>query len=179
MAQVKNLFKSRRVRVTLALVVIGIAVVLSFLAPIKGQDPDIGLIVNPPTPTVSITHPVGTLMVNRGVDFRGIRLTVTKVEEAGAFSDDNKHAGVYTVRVQAHIQPGPTVQAPVGVDYASLVRLVLPGGQTVAPKLISLLVVVLPNQPEDGYFDFPLPTQVSLSSLTLRLGSDTSVAFGE
>jgi hypothetical protein len=178
MLQIKSLFKSRRVRVTLALVAIGIAVVLSFLAPIKEQDPDIGLIVNPPTPTVSITNPVGTLMVNRSVDFRGILLTVTKVEEARAFSDDNKHAGTYTVRVQAHIQPGASVQSPVGVDYASLVRLALPGGQTVAPKLISLLAVVLPSQPEDGYFDFPVSTQVSLSSLTLRLGSNTAVAFG-
>lgn len=177
MTYVKNLLKSHRVRVTLALVAIAIAVVLSFLAPIKEQDPNIGLIADPPTPTASMKNLVGTLTVNRSIDFRDLHLTVTKVEEAGAFSDDNKRAGMYTVRVLMHIQPGAAVQSPVGVDFVSLVRLVLPGGQTVAPKLTSLLAVVLPGQPEDGYFDFPMSAQISLSSLALRLGKDSEVAF--
>jgi|SRR5579859_5381197 len=177
MLQIKSLFKSHRVRVTLALIVIAIAVVLSFFSPIKEQDPNIGLIADPPTPTAAVTNPVGTLQVQRSADFRDVRLTVTTVEEAGKFSDDNKRAGTYTVRVQVHVEPGAAVQSPVRVDYASLVRLVLPGGQVVAPKLLSLLAVVLPDQPQDGYFDFPLMAQVPLSSLTLRLGSDTTVAF--
>ena len=31
----------------------------------------------------------------------------------------------------------------------------------------------------NGFFDFPIPTQESLSSLTLRVGSDASVAFSQ
>ena len=58
MSQVKNLLKSRRVRVTLALLVIAIAVVLSFFGP-KEPDPNIGLTTDPVTPTIGITNPVG------------------------------------------------------------------------------------------------------------------------
>jgi len=175
-SQVKNLLKSRRVRVTLALLAIAIAVVLSFFGP-KEPDPNIALTTDSVTPTIGITNPVGTLAVNRSVDFRDVHLTVTKVQEAGAFSDDPKRAGTYTVRVQVHVQPGDTVQSPVGIDYVSLVRLALSNGQIISPKLINLPPVVLPRQPNDGYFDFPVTAQVPLSSLTLRLGSDTSVAF--
>jgi hypothetical protein len=176
MSQVKNLLKLRRIRVTLALVAIAIAVVLSFFAP-KEPDPNIGLINDPETPTVGITNPTGTLAVNRGVDFKEIHLTITKVQEAGAFSDDRKSAGTYTVRVQVHVQATNAVQSPMGIDYASLVHLSLPGGQTISPKLINLPPVIFPKQVDDGYFDFPVTTQVPLSSLILRLGSATSVAF--
>ena len=158
-SQVKNLLKSRRVRVTLALLAIAIAVVLSFFGP-KEPDPNIALTTDSVTPTIGITNPVGTLAVNHSVDFRDVHLTVTKVQEAGAFSDDPN-----------------AVQSPVGIDYVSLVRLALSNGQIISPKLINLPPVVLPRQPNDGYFDFPVTAQVPLSSLTLRLGSDTSVAF--
>ena len=176
MSQVKSLLKSPRVRVTLALVIIAIAAVLSFFGP-KEPDPNIALTTDSVTPTVGITNPVGTLAVNRSVDFRDVHLTVTKVQEAGAFSDDPKRAGTYTVRVQVHVQPGDTVQSPVGIDYASLVHLRLPNGQIISPKLINLPPVVFPKQANDGYFDFPVTTQVPLSSLMLSLGSDTRVAF--
>ena len=176
MSQVKNLLKSRRVRITLALLAIAIAVVLSFFAP-KEPDPNIGLTTDSVTPTIGITNPAGTLAVNRSVDFREVRLTVTKVEEAGAFSDDRKRAGTYTVRVQVHVQASDAVQSPLGIDYASLVHLRLPNGQIISPKLINLPPVVFPKQANDGYFDFPVTTQVPLSSLMLSLGSDTRVAF--
>ena len=176
MSQVKKLLKSRRVRITLALLAIAIAVVLSFFAP-KEPDPNIGLTTDPVTPTIGITNPIGTLALNRSVDFKEVHLTSTKVEEAGAFSDDPRRAGSYTVRVHVHLQASNEVQSPIGIDYASLVHLRLPNGQMISPKLINLPPVVFPKQVNDGYFDFPVTTRVALPSLMLRLGSDTSVAF--
>ncbi len=173
---VKSLLKIPAVRVVLAIAFIAIAVILSFFLP-KEQDPNIGLTTDTVPPTVGITRPVGSIMVNRSVVYRDITIMVTKAEEAGAFSDDRKPAGAYTVRVRVHVQPGDTIQSPVGIDYASLVRLVLPGGQVISPKLVTILPIVFPKQAKDGFFDFPVPTQESLSSLTLRVGSDTSVAF--
>jgi len=93
------------------------------------------------------------------------------------FSDDRKPLGKYTVRVLIHEQPDASVQAPMGIKYDSLVHLILPGGQSIAPKLISLPPVVLPQETKDGFFDFPVSSQVPLSSLTLRLGEDASVGF--
>src|SRR5437899_434282 len=141
MSQVKSLLKSPRVRVTLALVIIAIAAVLSFFGP-KEPDPNIGLTADSASPTVGVTNPIGNLTVNRSVDFQNVHLTVTKVEEAGAFSDDNKRTGTYTVRVSVHVQPTNQVQSPAGIDYASFVRLILANGQTISPKLINLPPVV-------------------------------------
>src|SRR6266581_986026 len=123
MSHIKRLLKIQKVQVALALVAISFAVVVSFFLP-KESDPNIGLTSDSVTPTVGITRPVGTLMVNRSVDFRDIHFTVIKVEEAGAFSDDRKRAGTYTVRVRVHTVPSDKVQAAVGIDYASLVHLV-------------------------------------------------------
>lgn len=176
MSKVKRLLKIPAVRVVLAIVGIGIAVILSFFLP-KEQDPNIGLTTDSVTPTVGITRPVGSIMVNRSVVYRDVTIMVTKVEEAGAFSDDRKRAGIYTVRVSVHVQPGDTIQSPVGIEYATLVRLVLPDGEVISPKLITILPIVIPNQARDGFFDFPVSAQEPLSSLTLRVGSDTSVAF--
>jgi hypothetical protein len=175
---VKSLLKIPAVRVVLAIALIAIAVILSFFLP-KEQDPNIGLTTDTVPPTVGITHPVGSILVNRSVVYRDITIMVTKAEEAGAFSDDHKRAGVYTVRVRVHVQPGDTIQSPVGIDYATLVRLVLPDGQVISPKLVTVLPIVLPKQAKDGFFDFPVPAQESLSALTLRVGSDNIVAFNQ
>src|SRR5207248_10291237 len=104
MSYIKSMLKIHKVRVALALAVISLAVVLSFFAP-KEAGPNIGLVNDPTTPTVGITQAVGTLVVNRTVDFRDVHFTVIKVEEAGAFSDDRKRAGTYTVRVSVHSAP--------------------------------------------------------------------------
>ena len=178
MSKIRSLLQIRVVRAIVIIVGIALAVVLSFFLP-KEQDPNIGLTTDTVPPTVGITNPVGTMVVNRSIDYKDITITVTKVEEAGAFSDDRKRSGAYTVRVSVHVQPGNTIQAPVGIDYATLMRLLLPNGQSVSPKLVTILPVVFPKQAKDGFFDFPVPAQVALSSLTLRVGTDTSVAFSQ
>jgi len=176
MSHIKRLFKSSRARVAVVLVILGIAVIVSFFLP-KESDPNIGLTNDPSVPTVGITHPVASLTVNRSTNLRDVNLTVTRVEEAGAFSDDRKQVGAYTVRVYVHVQPGDNVHDPLGIDYSSSVYLILPDGQQVSPKLIALPPVVFPKQSKDGYLDFPVTTQMSLASLTLSFGNGTAVAF--
>ncbi|MFL5624622.1 MAG: hypothetical protein ACJ788_03400 [Ktedonobacteraceae bacterium] len=176
MSYIKNLFKSSRARVTLVLVIIGIAAVASFFLP-KEPDPNIGLTKDTVVPTVGVTNPVATLTVNRSSDFRDVHLTVTHVEEAGAFSDDRKRMGTYTIRVHVHVQAGDNVRAPLGIDYSSLVHLVLPDGRQVSPKLINLPPVVFPKQANDGFFDFPVTSRTPLEPLTLNMGDGTMVAF--
>src|SRR5438874_3885481 len=164
MSKVRSLLKISAVKVIFAIVFIAIAVVVSFSLP-KEQDPNIGLINDPVTPTVGVTRPIGSMIVNRSVVYRDITIMVTKVEEAGAFSDDRKPAGLYTVRVSVHVQPGDTIQTPVGVKFATLVRLVLPNRQILSPKLVTVLPIVFPKQAMDGFFDFAVSSQVPLSSL--------------
>ena len=174
MSYIKKMFQSHRARVTLALIVIGIAVVVAFFVP-KESDPTVfdGFI----TPTVSITNSAGTLTVNKSITYSNVQITVMQVQEATAFSDDQKRAGTYTVRVNVHIVPSNNVHSSVGIAFASVVRLVLSNGQEIAPKLVNAATVIFPQQPEDGYFDFPVSSQMPLSSLTLKVGSDSLVAF--
>lgn len=178
MSWIKKPFQSHRGRVTIALIVIGIAVVLVILSPYREKDPNI-FGDEPVTPTVSLTHSIDSLLVNKSVTYNNVQMTVTKVQEASAFSDDEKQAGTYTVRVNVHFVPDNTVKSPVGIAFPSLVRLMLSNGQEIAPKLISASAVIFPQQPADGYFDFPVSNSVPLSSLMLRVGSDASVAFNQ
>ena len=176
MSFIKKPFQTHRGRVTIALIVIGIAVVLAFLSPHKEQDPNI-FGSEPTTPTVGVTHAVGSLMVNKSITYSNVQMTVMQVQEAGAFSDDEKQGGVYTVRVNVHFILDSNVKSPVGIAYASVVRLILSNGQEIAPKLVNASTVIFPQQPTDGYFDFPVNNQVPLSSLTLRVGGNTALAF--
>ncbi len=173
----KGLFASipPRVRVAIALAIIAILAVLSFFAP---PEKDASNVTGDTLPeTVTVTHPVSTLSVNRGIDYNNVHITVTQVAEAASFSDDSKHGGVYTVRVEMQAQNMGKAQAPVGIDYASLARLVLGNGQVISPKLVDIAPVILPNTPQSGYIDFPVASQVDLSSLAFRMGSGDIVVF--
>jgi hypothetical protein len=89
--------------------------------------------------------------------------------EAQQFSDDHKRTGAYTIRVFVHATNDGA--AAIGVQYEESVRLALPNGSEIAPKFISVNPVALPHTSEDGFFDFPVSSQVPLSSLTLQLAS--------
>jgi len=176
MSQVKTkhpLF-SHRAKVILALGIILFFVVLSFFLPPEGDSNNVTG-DSAVTPNVSITNSVGTLTINRAADLNGIHITVTQVQEAVAFSDDRRHGGKYTVRV--YVQTLNTAQTPIGIDYSSQVRLLLPGGQIITPKFITIAPVALPKQKQDGFFDFPVTSQVDLPSLVLRLDNKTTVTF--
>jgi len=167
---------SPRMRAVLAIAVIAVAVVLAFRGPSEGESDNA---TGDPAfvPTVGITNMVDSLVVNKSVDVKGLRLTVSQAMEATKFSDDRKRAGIYTVRVMMHTKN--TSSQPIGVQFDSYLRLVLTNGQVIAPKYISLLPVTLPNSTREGYADFPVASQVPLSSLTLRFGSDATMTLGK
>src|SRR5215469_16757427 len=170
----KRPFLSHRAKVILALAVISIFVVLAFFLPSEGDSNNITG-DSATTPTVTITHLVCRLLLENKNNLNSVRFTVTQVQEAAAFSNDRKHAGTYTVRV--YIQALNRGQAPIGIDYPAQVRLLLSSGQVITPKYIDVTPVMLPRQKQDGFFDFPLPGQLDLSSLALRLDSNTMVTF--
>lgn len=177
MKQLKTKFShlSSRTKVIIALVIIAVAVVGAFFAPPEG-DGTTTTGDQPTTPTLTITHLVETLSVNRKTTYNGIDLTVTKVMEATKFSDDRKRASNYTVRVL--IEEHNPQQTPIGVDYPSLARLQLSDGSSIAPKYVALKPALLPKSTQSGFIDFPLTIQVPLSSLTLQFGDKATLALG-
>jgi hypothetical protein len=168
--KIKRPILSPKMRVALGIGIIAILVVLAFFAPPEGETNNVtgDQVV---TPTLTITHLVDTVMVNSSAMLNGVQVTVTKVMEAEKFSDDRKRAGTYTVRVL--VQTTNAGATPVGVQYDQLVRLVLPDGTVIAPKLIAVAPLTLPHTSQDGFFDFPISSRVPLSSLTLRLTNES------
>ena len=172
----KRINLSPRARVIVALAGIALLVIIVvFLFP-RERDSTI-VIGDTVGPTVTATNFVGTLAVNRSFDYNNVHYTVARVTQASAFSDDHKQAGVYTLRVDMLAHSDSSLQNPVGINYPSLVRLVLSDGQIISPKLVSLSPLVLPGGSESGFFDFPVNTQVVLSTLVLKMGNETTVAF--
>ena len=172
---IARILHSRKLGVALAIGIILFLAVYSFFLPPEGESNNVtGDVVNA---TVTVTGLVETLIVKRSVDFNHVHITVTKVEEATKFSDDRKRGGNYIVRI--HMQEKTSSSTPIGIDYATIAHLLLPNGQALTPKLVGLSPAVLPNQLQEGFIDFPLATSIPLSSLTLRLGSETNVAFGK
>jgi len=172
----KRINLSPRVRVILALAAIALLVliVISFFPRERDSTIVIGDTVGP---TVTATNFVGTLVVNRSFDYNNVHYTVARVTQASAFSDDHKPAGVYTVRIDVQASSDSSLQRPIGINYPSLVRLVLPDGQSISPKLVSLAPLFLPGGSQSGFFDFPVNTQVVLSTLALKMGNETTIAF--
>ena len=167
---------SPRTRVIAALIGIALMVlVVVFLFP-RERDSTI-VIGDTVGPTVAATNSVGTLTVNRSFDYNNVHYTVAQVTQASAFSDDHKRAGVYTIRIVMLAHSDSSLQNPVGINYPSLVRLVLPDGQSISPKLVSLAPLFLPGGSQSGFFDFPVNNQVTLSTLVLKMGNETSIAF--
>ena len=163
-------------RVTVALAGIALAVIIVvFLFP-RERDSTI-VIGDTVGPTVTATNFVDTLVVNRSFDYNNVHYTVARVSQASSFSDDHKLAGVYTVRVDVQASSDSSLQNPMGINYPSLVRLELPSGQSISPKLVSLAPLFLPGGSQSGFFDFPVDTQVVLSTLVLKMGNETTVAF--
>jgi hypothetical protein len=179
MSQTKNKKRfnfSPRTRIIAALAGIALMViVVVFLFP-RERDSTI-VIGDTVGPTVTATNFVGTLAVNRSFDYNNVHYIIARVTQASAFSDDHKTEGVYTVRIDVQASSDSNLQNPEGINYPSIVRLVLPDGQSISPKLVSLAPLFLPGGSQIGYFDFPVNTQVVLSTLVLKMGNETSVAF--
>ncbi len=172
----KRINFSPRARVILALAAIALLVLIVVVFFPRERDSTI-VIGDTVGPTVTATNFVGTLVVNRSFDYNNVHYTVARVTQASAFSDDHKPAGVYTVRVDMLAHSNSSLQNPMGINYPSLVRLVLPDGQSISPKLVSLAPLFLPGGSQSGFFDFPVNTQVVLSTLALKMGNETTIAF--
>jgi len=157
-------FSSPRVRTALGVAIILLITILAVrYAPPGGEsnnpsgDRPLG------TPTIVVTNRLDSIAINRDIEFKGVHIAIKDATLAAKFSDDRKRNGNYTLRVQVNaINKGNSV---LGVDYASLVYLVMPDGEKVATKLISIKPNALPGQLQSGFFDFPLSAPASLSDL--------------
>ena len=163
---------SPRMRATLGVIVIAIAVIGAFLGPREGGSEADNALGDPAvTPTVVASNIVGNTTFKQIVTIQGVKLTFTHATEASKFSNDRQRGGSYVVRVYATVNN--TRSVPVGIRFDQITRLTLPDGQSITPKYISLSPNMLPKQGQDGFIDFPLSSTVPLSSVSLHVGNET------
>lgn len=130
-----------------------------------------------PTETVVVTNPLDSVAINRQLDFQGVHLTIKMAELAEKFSDDKNRQGKYTLRVEVDaINKGKDV---IGLSYADTVFLVLPDGQKVHTKRMSVTPAAMPGVLQSGFFDYPLATQVDVTKLKLAFSDGTVIPFNQ
>jgi hypothetical protein len=164
---------SPRARTWLAVAVIAVATVLmAFYAPAQSPAPIMG---PEPAVTVVATNPRSTAEINHEFDFKGVHLTIKTVELADKFSDDKNRKGKYTLRVLVDaINNGKDV---IGLTYVDDVFLMLPDGEKVRVKRVSVKPAALPGELQSGFIDYPLETAVDITKLKLSFSDGTVVSF--
>jgi ABC-type lipoprotein release transport system permease subunit len=164
-------------RTILGLSIIALIVVLGV---IYGPHYDVDNTTTGDTPqsAVIVNHSLGVLNVNRSLIYQGVTITITNVEQATSFSDDNKSAYAhvkYIVRVRVHVQAPAKQQGAVGIDYGNLANLTLADGTQLEARLSQISPDVLPNTQQDGFLDFWVNTPLNLSALTFNLDGNSIV----
>lgn len=127
------------------------------------------------TPTAVVSNQEGSLNVGRSLNYNGAKIMVTQVVQASSFSDDKKLKGPHIVRV--YVQATIAGQSPVGIDFPKLTHLLLPGGTSIAPSLVTIAPFMLPNETSSGFLDFPASDKLDLSALGLRIGDTSTLYF--
>ncbi len=146
-----------------AAIVLLITILAVLYAPPEGESNNASGDLPLGTPTIVVTNQLNSVAINRDIEFQGVHISLKDVTLAKKFSDDRKRNGNYTLRIGANaINKGKSV---LGINYASLVYLVMPDGKKVPTKLISIKADALPGQEQTGFFDFPLSTPISLPDL--------------
>jgi hypothetical protein len=163
---------SPRVRTILgALIILVITVIAVMYAPPEGEANNVTGDLQE-TPTVVTVNQLSALPIKQAVDLGGIHVSIKRAVLATKFSDDRKRAGKYTLRVLVDTQN--TTQNAIGYLFDAKVHLILPDGQLVSTKLISVTASSLPGQKQSGYFDFPLQQPVELEQLKLQFVGDNN-----
>jgi len=154
----------------LGIIVIALAVIGTLISGPHEKEHD-SLFSSEPTATVVATNPLGQQPVKQSLTYESVNINVTQVLQATKFSDDIKtegKVGKYTLRVMINTKNSDSASQTIGVDYARLMQVILPNGQKIAPKLVSVDAVEYPGREQSGFVDFPLNQPVSLSGLKLQ-----------
>lgn len=126
--------------------------------------------------TVTINGLARTLTVNRSLNYRDVKISVTNVELAQSFSDDGKSQyghKKYVLRVNLRVQALRGQQGPLGLDFARLGSLILSDGSQVHANLAQISPDILPGQDTTGFLDFWVNSPYDLSQLGFDLAGQT------
>ena len=154
-----------------ALIILAITILAVLYAPPEGEANNVTGDL-PETPTVVAINELSVLPIQQSITLGGLQISIKRATLASSFSDDLKRAGTYTLRVLVDTQN--KTNSAVGYPFADNVHLLLPNGQSVDTKLISVMAASLPQQAQSGYFDFPIAQPIPLNQLALQFAGNNN-----
>lgn len=113
---------------------------------------------------------ITTTNINTVVPYAGVDVYILDVQQTASFIDDPKSRTDGMLRV--HLRQQNTTNVPVNFDYAHIGRLLLPGGQQIAPVYIKGGIGVAPGTNSENFIDFAVATTIKVDQIQFRLGAD-------
>lgn len=120
--------------------------------------------------------PITTTPLNTTVTYASVVTTIVNAQQATSFPNDNGAPGLLRLNLREQNTNTPEkslVLSTVSYTYADAFHLILPGGKSIAPLDSQLVTGPEQGKSQSGWVDFPLSPTVKVSSLVLRLGTDS------
>jgi hypothetical protein len=121
--------------------------------------------------SITTQPPITTVNLNEAVLFAGVDITVVNAQQSQTFLDDTSSSKTGMVRLNLKEDNKSTSRA--GYAYGDAARLILPDKTTVVPAYTQQYTGPDGGVSRTNWLDFPVPTHVQISQLTLQLGKDT------
>lgn len=123
----------------------------------------------PGTTDLSSQTAVTTTSINETVTYAGATITVLNAQQSQRFVNDPNSGNDGMLRL--NLKEQNTTSVPIGLPYANIARLVLPGGSTVTPVYVKAKGSVAAGATQNSMVDFVVPTTTSVKKILLRLGA--------
>jgi hypothetical protein len=123
--------------------------------------------------SITTQPPITTVQINQTVPYSGVDITIVSVQQSKAFLDD-LDAGTNGV-VRLTIKENNKSTSSSNYLYGDSARLILPDKTSVAPANEQQYSGPDAGVSRTNWLDFPVPSSVQISQLTLQLGKDTQV----
>ena len=121
--------------------------------------------------SITTQPPITTEQINQTVPYAGADITIINVQQSKAFRDD-LDAGTTGI-VRLNIKESDSATSGTGYAFSDVFRLILPDKTSVVPTSEKLGGSPDAGVTRTNWIDFPVPTNVQISQLTLQLGKET------
>ncbi|MDQ2717972.1 MAG: zinc ribbon domain-containing protein, partial [Chloroflexota bacterium] len=125
-----------------------------------------------------VQPPITTTLINATVPYSSVMVTVVNAQQATSFADDTSTAAPGVVRLNLSERQAVPLDTAKGstssgfYDYQGF-TLLLPGGTSVASVNSQKTSGPPGSATQANWLDFPVPTSIKVSQLTLRIGTAT------
>ena len=111
-----------------------------------------------------------TKQINQTITYASVVMTIQSVQQASSFSDDTSSSSNGVVRI--NVKENKTASGG-SFAYSQVLRLILPDKTSVTPGNTEAGVSPDAQTTRENWWDFPVPTSISIDKLTLQLGQAT------